>query len=121
MKEFSFNRLPASINEQFGLTKERTGLVFNKLYKIAKLLPKYTYIAEALLNDPTFTEEEKVFGVFVLGKVEGMVSVMKAAKIRTAIIGAPLFVELVRIFATKRQPKDLPELPTKGTVKENIN
>ena len=69
--------------EAFGVSPERQAEVFRKLIAIAKLYPRYSIIAESFLNcEDRFTEMERLYGLYELGKIKGAAGVMRRVKIQ---------------------------------------
>ena len=62
----------------FGVSEVRSVEILRKLIAVAGVYPKYSVIAESFLNcSDRFNVNERLFGLFILGKVKGMATVMK--------------------------------------------
>lgn len=68
--------------EGFGITKEKKDKILNRMRITASFKPKFIPVIESLLNDPEFTDLEKAFGMFALGKIEGMATLILVAKLK---------------------------------------
>ena len=61
----------------FGVSDDRGAEVLRKLIAVAKVYPRYSVIAESFLNcSDRFTEMERLFGLFLLGKAKGMATML---------------------------------------------
>jgi len=79
-----------NIIRAFGLTDERLKEVFAKLNAVANIYPSYVAVAEVWLNADKFTDMEKAFGLFVLGKMFGVGTLINKLKIKISYpIGSP--------------------------------
>lgn len=88
--------------EAFGISMERKIEILRKLIAIAKIYPKYAIIAESFLNcTDKFTEMERLYGLFELGKVSGAAALMRQAKIAVQHNRAtmPLEAELLSLMS----------------------
>lgn len=78
------NRVVSHINLSFGVSPERMNEIYQKFIATAKIYPHYATLAEAFLNSAQFNEKEKFFGMFMLGKMFGMLVIVKRKGIRLA-------------------------------------
>ena len=79
--KYNFNQLAPKLNNAFGVSDKRTAEIFKKLYSVVKIYPSYIAVCEVWLNCEKFTEMEKAFGLFVMGKVFGINALRKRARI----------------------------------------
>lgn len=67
----------------FGVSEIRMVEILHKLIAVAKVYPRYSVIAESFVNcSDRFTVMERLFGIFLLGKVKGQHTVLKQLKIQ---------------------------------------
>lgn len=66
----------------FGISEERHKSIMRKLNAVAAIYPEYIPVVEVWLNCDQFTDMEKAYGLFTLGKMFGMGVLMKKAKIK---------------------------------------
>lgn len=80
-KKIIMNRIAPNTNLAFGVSEERVAEILRKMIAVANLYPKYSTIAEVLLNcSDRFTEMERIYGIFVLGRVQGQSSLLRKIK-----------------------------------------
>ena len=64
--------------EAFGITPERKREILDKLISVAQIYYNYAIIAEVILNcDDRFTEKERLYGLYELGKIAGSAQILK--------------------------------------------
>ena len=81
----------ASTALAFGVTEARKAEILKKLVAVAKLYPKYSIIAESFLNcTDRFTVNERLYGIFLLGKAKGAAQIMKATKTQVKVDAATM-------------------------------
>lgn len=96
------NRLATSIALAFGVTRERKEDVLRKMIAVAKVYPKYSVIAEVMLNcDDRFTLMERLYSLFELGKIKGTAGICKQAKVLLKFnkYDMPLEVQLLNVLS----------------------
>ena len=82
-KEIKMNRATNKTSIAFGVSDERGAEILKKLISVAKIYPSYSIIAEVMLNcSDRFTQMERLFGLFLLGKTKGMATIMKTTNIQ---------------------------------------
>lgn len=88
--------------DAFGIPLKRKHEILRKLVAVASIYPKYSVIAEVFLNcEDRFTEMERLYGLFELGKVSGSASMMRMAKIQVKCdaITMPLEQKLLSLMS----------------------
>lgn len=82
-KRITMDRTAQETGLAFGVSHERGAEILRKMIAVAKIYPKYSVIAEVLLNcSDRFTEMERLFGLFLLGKAKGAATVMKRCNLK---------------------------------------
>ncbi len=81
-QRIELNRVTNKINLAFDVSDERVAEIYKKLIAVARINPSCIVISEAFLNSDKFTEKEKFFGLFMLGKAWGMMVLIKRKGIR---------------------------------------
>ena len=96
--KIKLNRAARTVAQAFGLTDERKAEVLRKLIAVADIYPNYQVIAETFLNcEDRFTEMERLYGLYELGKVRGAAGILKQtrAKIMTKELSMTLEIKLL--------------------------
>ena len=93
-EKFKLDWNKEQIYEGFGLTKEKVDKIINKLRYAATIKPQFIAVSESLLNDSQFSVLEKIFGIFALGKIYG---------VATIVVKKKLHLHLGGIFASPEQ------------------
>ena len=79
--EIKMNKGAINTATAFGLTEERRVEVLKKLIAVARIYPKYSIIIESFVNcKDRFTVMERLYGIFVIGKMRGAAGMMKMLK-----------------------------------------
>ena len=98
------------IRKIFGVGEIKTGMIVTHLLSSAMMKPRYAVMMQRLLDEPQFTSKEKLLGIFVVGKLEGVISTLKQTGINIKFEelkgprvaqNAPFF-QMLKIFLTKR-------------------
>ena len=77
-KDIVMDRTAVRTSLAFGVSEARGAEVLKKLIAVAKVYPRYSVIAECFLNcSDRFTQMERLFGLFLLGKTKGMATIMQ--------------------------------------------
>lgn len=64
--------------EAFGISNDRKKEILDKLIAVAKIYHNFSIIAEVILNcDDRFTEKERLYGLYELGKIAGSASILQ--------------------------------------------
>jgi len=98
-----------TVREAFGISNEQKAEVLKKLIAVARIYPKYSVIAESFYNcSDRFTDMERLFGLFLLGKVSGAAAAMRTGNIvvqfdRTTM---PLDAELLSLMSMHVKVRD---------------
>lgn len=112
-QRYTFSHLDGPLDKRLGLTTERSKAVFEKLYAVARVAPQHSQIIESFMNYDKFTETEKMFGLFALGEVYGMVNMMKRLNVKKIKITLP--VEMARLLQVISKVSGMPgALPGMG-------
>ena len=96
------NKVAITISQAFGVSEERKAEILKKLIAVANIYPRYQVMCEVFLNcDDRFTEMERLYGLFLLGKTRGAVSILSQTrvKIRTKEFNMPLEMKLLSILS----------------------
>lgn len=105
--KYELNHLASGINQQFGLSEERTNEVTKKLYAVAKIYPSYAAVCEVWMNTShqQFSEMEKAFGLFAMGKIFGMAMMIVKFKLKIVFFSGGTFEDkLLKIMIEGRRP-----------------
>ena len=82
-KEIKMNRLARKTHEAFGVSQDRVAEILKKLIAVAKVYPRYSVIAEVFLNcSDRFTQMERLFGLFILGKMKGEATILRQLRVQ---------------------------------------
>ena len=77
-QKIKINRFTPTVALAFGVSNERKAEILKKLVAVAQIYNQYSIIAESFLNcEDRFTEMERLYGLFALGKIYGMASMLK--------------------------------------------
>lgn len=88
--------------DAFGVSGERKAEILKKLIAVAKIYPKYSIILESFLNcEDRFTEMERLYGIFELGKISGSAALMRKIKMRVEYnsLTMPLEAKLLALMS----------------------
>jgi len=82
-QKISLKRTAITTAEAFGVTPERKKEILDKLIAVAKIYYNFSIISEVFLNcADRFTEKERLYGLYELGKVAGAAGIMKQTGIK---------------------------------------
>jgi len=98
--KYSLNNTSPNLKAAFGISDERYKEIMHKLNAVANIYPKYIAVLEVWMNCINFTDMEKAFGLFVIGRVFGMGNVMRSAKIRVIFPQSDLLGKLFKKLYT---------------------
>lgn len=101
---FQANPEEIDIGKSLGIEPIRQGTLLNLILSYTTQ-PKYAIMVERVWNDPQLIAKEKIFCVFVIGQVSGMVRIMRLMNYRLGTIDEkkmPL-ARIVKVFLDKRQ------------------
>ena len=101
------------LTEALGLTIEDEQRILRKLLIVAELTGDYRQTFESLINDPTFNIREKHLGLFLLGKIYGVQTLVKMMKqwfgkkveFRGSGVVSPLDMQIVDAFRFRGKPR----------------
>jgi len=83
-QKIALERVAKSTAEAFGVSDIRKNEILKKLIAVAQIYPRYSTISEVFLNcADRFTEKERLYGLFLMGKIKGLATMMKIANIQT--------------------------------------
>jgi len=82
-QKIALERTALTTAEAFGVTPIRKKEILDKLIAVAKIYYNFSVIAEVYLNcADRFTEKERLYGLYELGKVAGAAGIMKQTGVK---------------------------------------
>ena len=83
-QKISLNCTAKMTADAYGVSLPRKAEILKKMIAVAQIYPRYSTISEVFLNcADRFTEKERIYGIFLLGKINGMATMMKIANLQT--------------------------------------
>ena len=103
--KYELNHTSPDLISAFGISKERYKEIMLKLNAVANIYPSYIAVTEVWLNcEERFTDKELAFGLFALGKMYGLGTMIKKFKIKLAFPLDNLEGQLLKkLFEGKRE------------------
>jgi len=100
-QKIKLNRIGNTVADAFGVNNERKSEILKKLIAVANIYRTYSIIAESFFNcEDRFTEKERLYGLFLLGKVYGCATMLKFKKqtIKTKEFNMDLELKLMALL-----------------------
>ena len=103
-KPIKMNRMVNKTNLAFGVSEARVVEILRKMIAVAQLYPKYSTIMEVTVNcSDRFTEMERLYSIFLAGRIQGQASILRKKKIHIKFDAATMPLEAKLLSLLSRQ------------------
>lgn len=82
-QKFTLNRQAQNVADAFGISHARKNDILQKLVAVASIYPRYSTVIEVFMNcTDKFTEKERMYGLFCMGRIKGLTIMAKMTNVK---------------------------------------